>query len=416
VSIDARDSEGPYIAFDEARALVEHTIAPLPPRRFDLTDTIGLVLAADAIGRVDSPSVDASARDGFAVRSADLVGAGAGRGVRLAVIGSATAGVPFGGRLRPGTAVRITTGAPLPAGADAAVMSEFCQTDGQEAVVVGDDPGPGRNLIPRGNDVRAGHVLAAAGTALTPGTIGLLAAAGLDRVQAHPLPRVALLAVGDEVVAPGGVLGEGQLYASNLAFLDAWLRQLGIDHTAAVIKDDRSALRGAIEHAALAESRVVITTGGAWSSHRDMVIPVLDELGWTRVFRRVRMGPGTGTALGVLFEQIVICLPGGPPSSAVGFLELALPGLLRLAGRQPPYLQIARAWLSAPVVGRRPGFTEFAHGRLNRGVDGLTVEPLQRGSRLARIAAADCLMRIDAGTGGIPAGTEIEVELLAVRP
>lgn len=400
-----------YMGFDEARSMVERSVKPLAAERIDLDRANGLVLASDAVALVDSPSVDASTRDGFAVIAADLEAAGEECGVLLAMIGSATAGKPWTGTLQPGTAVRITTGAALPAGADAVVMSECCELADTDNVLVRDRPGFARNVILRGSDVRAGHAVAAASHRITPGVVGLLAAAGIDLVAAVPLPRVALLAVGDEVVLPGNALQEGQLYASNLAYLSAWLRLLAIEHSTAVIGDDRQTLQQALLQTAGAH--VVITSGGAWSSHRDLVIPALEDLGWTQIFHRVRMGPGAGTAFGRYGEQLIFCLPGGPPSSAIGFLQLALPCLLRLAGRVPPFLPTTRAQLVAPVMGRRPGWTEFAHARIEQSTAGQFVEPLQSGSRLARIAAANCLLQIPEGVGKIESGTDVEVELLA---
>jgi molybdopterin molybdotransferase len=414
LNLDPDNSADTYVGFDDARELVLRSVSPLPGQQVLLAEAAGLVLAARAAARVDSPSVDASARDGFAVTAADLEQGDPEAGVKLPVVGSATAGTPWPGELTPGQAVRITTGAPLPAGADAVVMSELCEDAGDE-VLVRDRPGVGRNVIPRGNDVGTGDPVAAAGDAISPGLAGLLAAAGIDRVEAVPLPRVALLAVGDEVVAPGQELGEGQLYASNLAFLDAWLGRLGIEHTAAVAPDRQGALAQVIADAIGRGAQAVITSGGAWSSHRDLVLPALGDLGWTQVFHRVRMGPGTGTAFGTLDGRPLFCLPGGPPSSAIGFLELALPGLLKMAGHEGPTLPVVRARLSAPAEGRRPGWTEFAQGRLDRDDQGLTVEPLQSGSRLKRIAAADCLIRIPEGADRIERGTRIDVELLAVR-
>jgi len=410
-----KTTDDTYISFDEARGLVVRTACPLAMSEVAVDRAAGLVLAADAVARVDSPSVDASARDGFAVAAADLERGEPGAGVELQVVGTATAAAPWAGRLGSGSAVRITTGAPLPAGADAVVMSELCEERSASAVVVRDAPGVGRNVIPRGNDVRAGERVAERGDLVTPGRAGLLAAAGIDRVSVHPLPRVALIAVGDEIVLPGTPLGAGQLYASNLAFLDAWLARLGLERSTAVIPDQQAELRSAIERALADGADAVITSGGAWSSHRDFVLPTLAQLGWREVFHRVRMGPGAGTSFGTLGGSCVFCLPGGPPSSAVGFLQLALPGLLRLSGRRQPFLERIRARLVAPAIGRRKDWTEFSHGRLTFGFPGPTVEPLQRGSRIARIAMANCLLRIDEGIDRIEAGEELDVELLDVR-
>jgi molybdopterin molybdotransferase len=409
------NTDGAYISFDEARSLVERTVAPLPATNVAIEEAPGLVLAADAKARVDSPSVDASAKDGFAVVAADLEGRDPGEAVELELVGTATAAAAWSGELTSGHAARITTGAPLPRGADAVVMYELCEELPSGRVLVRDRPGARRNVIPRGNDVRDGDAVAAVGAPVTPGVAALLAAAGIDRIDVRPKPTVALLAVGDEVVLPGTRLGEGQLYASNLVFLDAWLNRLRLTRTTEVIPDDGERLTEAIERALARGADAVITSGGAWSSHRDLVLPTLSQLGWTEVFHRVRMGPGTGTSFGTLDRRCVFCLPGGPPSSVVGFLELAMPGLLRLAGRQPPYLEQLRGRLVEPAIGRRAEWTEFSHALLRHGPGGPTVEPLQQGSRIARIAKANCLLRLDEGVDRIEAGEEIEVELLNAR-
>ena len=207
------------IGFFEALSLVRETVVPLPAEDVPLCRAGGRCLAGDVTAQVNSPTDNVSLKDGFALISADTVSARRGAPVNLALAGSRFAGSadPGGDGLRvtPGRVVKVTSGAVVPPGADAVVGSEYCE-QGQEEICLHEPVSPGMNVLPRGTDIRAGEVVCRRGDVLTPGRVGMLAAAGVDRLPVTERPRVALVATGDEVVAPGRPLEPGQLYASNL--------------------------------------------------------------------------------------------------------------------------------------------------------------------------------------------------------
>jgi len=307
--------------------------------------------------------------------------------------------------------VQVTSGAVLPEGADAVVGVEFC-TASQEGILVPDPVAPGQNVLPRGTDIAAGARLGKAGDRISPGAAGWFAAGGLERVPVTRLPKVALVATGDEVVAPGMSLERGELYASNLVTLSAWLGAFGIETALEILPDRRDALRRGLPRA-LEGRDVLLTSGGAWGSERDLVVGVMEKLGWKRIFHRVRMGPGKAVGFGLLHGRPAFCLPGGPPSNEMAFLQLALPGILRLAGRREFVFPVLTARLTEAVKGRGIDWTQFVRGRLRRGDDGeFRVTPYRPRSRLESMALADCLVTVPEGTEELEKDRRVSVQLL----
>lgn len=401
------------IGLEAARDLVRRHIAPMESEEVPLFRVPGRVLAREVSARTDSPSADVSLKDGFAVRSEDTVRASRKSPARLRVLGSRFAGERGETRIRPEGCVKITSGAILPADADAVVGIEFC-TETAEGVLVSEPVAAGLNVLAQGTDIAAGAALGAPGDRLGPGTAGWLAAAGLEEVPVYRLPSVALVATGDEVVAPGAPLERGQLYASNLVTLSAWLGAFGIATDLAILPDRRDDLRQELPRA-IEGHDALLTSGGAWGSERDLVVGVLEELGWKRVFHRVRMGPGKAVGFGLLEGRPVFCLPGGPPSNEMAFLQLALPGVLRLAGWQGSPFPSLTARLTEPVKGRDIDWTQFKRGRLHRGTDeGFRVTPYLPRSRLESMALADCLIEVPEGVERLEAGEWVSVQMLSL--
>jgi molybdopterin molybdotransferase len=400
------------IGLGEAISLISEHLRPLPGAEVPVEDAAGLVLAEAAAARVDSPSLTVSVKDGWAVRSVDVASASTQSPVRLRIAGLAVAGAPIGPALGPKTAVQIMTGAPLPPGADAVLASELARREGDQVVALG-DARAGRNVMPRGTDVAAGSVVARAGEALSPAMTGLLAAAGLQRVVVHPRPRVAIVATGDEVVAPGEPLGPGQLYSSNLITLRSWLRRFGMDASWALARDEKATLRDTMRSAA-ANVDVLLTCGGAWKSERDLTPRVLADMGVELVFHRVRLGPGKAVAFGIGEGFVVFCLPGRPASNEMAFLQVALPGLLLLSGLPPVAFPRARALLQQPVDRPRgdPAWTELFPARRAPSNGTLVAETIRGPSRLLSHALAEALVVVPEGTGRLEAGEWADIQLL----
>ena len=306
--------------------------------------------------------------------------------------------------------MRILTGATIPSGAQAVVAAEFAVDDDAVVTVVGNAE-PGRNILPAGSDVSVGQRLVAAGDLLRPAVAGVLAAAGYAQVPVFRQPRVAILATGDEVVAPGRPLQTGKLYASNLVTTATWCTYFGITVSTAIVPDCAGELRTALL-ALIADHDAILTSGGAWNGERDLVVRLLDELGWQKIYHRVRIGPGKAVGLGLWQGKPVFCLPGGPPSNSMAFLQLALPGLHRLEGRGQPGLPTQVARLAEPVRGQRD-WTQFVHGRLEAGREGLVFVPMRMKSRLQEMVEAEAIVQIPEGIEQIPRGAVVPVQVLA---
>lgn len=394
----------------EAREMMLAHVHPLPAARVPLSEGLDRVAASDISARVDSPSLDASLMDGYAVRAADISGATKDRAVGLSQTGIVAAGSRPGLVVEPQHTVRVLTGAPIPSGADAVVPEEFTiHRDGLVLFYKGIEPG--RNILSRGSDVAIGQVVAGEGCLLTPGTLGMLAAAGRSHVEVVRPPEIVIIGTGDEVVVPGEPLPEGKLYASNITTLDGWCRRYGFRTRLCVVGDDPSEMFQTLKRF-IDQVDVVITGGGAWSGDRDLVAQTLQCLGWKQVFHRIRMVPGKGVGFGLLDEKPIFMLPGGPPANLMGFLQIVLPGLLRLAGRSHTGLPEMSVRLASDLNGRHINWTQFVFGTLGRQNGRHVFHPLLTRSRLRSMAEAEAIVAIPEGESRIPAGSFVRAQIL----
>jgi molybdopterin molybdotransferase len=401
-----------YIGYREAFELIHSNIQSLGAEEISLESALHRIAAEDTAALVNYPPVDVALKDGFAIKAADVEQASAGRPASLTIIGSAFAGSGFDGEMRAGSAVKLCSGAPIPAGAEAVVPVEFCE-EKSEKVHVRIDAGVGRNILRAAEEVKAGDIIIREGTALLPGTMGLAAAAGINVAVVYRRPKAAIIGVGDEVVAPGRSLRSGQIYASNLITLKAWLNSFGVTCATSVSKDNETSIKLELERH-LPEADVILTSGGAWGSERDLVIRTLDALGWRKRFHHVRMGPGKGIAFGLWKNRPVFCLPGGPASNEMAFLQLALPGILRMSGDRRQPLQSVSARLVEDLKCRHKAWTEFRDALLIKDSGGAhRVEEYRKRSRLQAITGANSLICIPEGTESLHAGEIISVQLLS---
>ncbi len=403
-----------YIGYREAFEIIGANVRPAGEEEVTLHLCVGRIAASDLVAQVSYPSSDVSLKDGFAVKSVDVARAERRKPVRLKVAGSVFAGVRYEGQVTRGGAVKICSGAPIPDGADAVVSGEFCEEIIPDEVDIYADAGPGRNILRAGEEVGAGTAIVRKGERLLPGYVGLAAAAGISRVRIYRRPRIAIIGIGDEVVAPGEKLNPGQLYASNLVTMEAWLASFGITAVASVVRDNEEAIKKELIKYQGVDA--ILTSGGAWGSERDLVIGVLGELGWRELFHHVRMGPGKGIAFGLWQEQPVFCLPGGPASNEMAFLQLALPGLLRMGGETRHPLQTVPARLTEDVKSRHKAWTEFKDAVITLDSDGCYTVTLYRNrSRLQAIASASGLICIPEGKESLRNGEVVPVQILAPR-
>ena len=397
-----------FIGFDEALDLTLSNAGTLGTENLPLEHLVGRVLAQDVIAQVDCPSLSTSRKDGYAVVSSDLSQADESNQVKLILIGNLAAGDHRQLRIKPGQAARVTTGAPLPAGADAVLSEEFCHPE-SESVVAFNTADAGRNILPRGRDIRQGETVGEKGMTLTPARIGLLAAAGISSAAVYRNPRIAIIATGDEVVMPGRKIRQGQLYASNMVEICAWLSQYRLSSSTELVSDDKQDLREAIEKQ-LHGVDVFLTSGGAWGSERDLILSVVADLNWQGIYHRVRMGPGKPVAFGLLKGKPFFCLPGGPPSNEMAFLQLALPAILKMRGQSPAVFPIISATLAQTVSGKK-GWTDLIHAHLEITADQVLVHPARLESALHSMADKEALIVIPEDRTEIPAGEKIEIQL-----
>jgi molybdopterin molybdotransferase len=367
------------------------------------------VAAEDVVAQVDCPSAPVSSKDGFAVISADLEQACEVRPAKLKICGVSVAGGSSDLPLKRGTAIKIMTGARIPPGADAVVPVEFtCEQDGWVSFFSEIDPG--RNIIDQGYDVAKGKKVIERGEILTPARAGLLAAGGISEVPVYPRPRIGIIATGDELVHPGEPLRSGQLYASNLVALLSWLRHFQMEAEVEITGDNSDILADKIK-GLLKRADVLLTSGGAWKSERDLTIRVLQELGGEVVFHRIRMGPGKAVAMVLLNGKTIFCLPGGPPSNEMAFLQIALPGLFRLSGKSSVPFEYRTAILTKAVKGQKD-WTQFYYAVINQLNGEYFVGPLQMSSRLQCQASANALIKTPEGIEQLTENEQIPVQLL----
>ena len=399
-----------FIGFKEALDLTLSQVTCGISDIVPLDRLVGKVLAEDVVARVDCPSISTSRKDGYAVVASDLTQASEQNPVLLKVHGSLSAGDHRQLKILGGQTVRVTTGAPLPEGADAVLSEEFCRSQA-EHIIAFNTAEAGRNIHHRARDIRRGETVAEKNMRLHPALIGLLAAAGLDAAAVFQSPRVAVIATGDEVVSPGKPLLGGQLYASNMVEICAWLSQFGLPYKMELVPDCRQMIEKAITKN-LPDVDIFLTSGGAWGSERDLILDVVSGLNWQGIYHRVRMGPGKPVGFGLLDKKPFFCLPGGPPSNEMAFLQLALPALLKMQGHDPFFFPLTSARLAATVYGRKE-WTDFIHARLEKRENQLWVHPARLKSALRSMAAKEALIIIREDHEKIAAGDTVELQLLS---
>ena len=399
------------LSVDEAYRAIVAAIAPLPAERVALAEAAGRVLAEDVVAREAIPPFDNSAMDGYAVRVADVAAASDDRPAALRVVADLAAGAdPAGVHVAPGTAVRIMTGAPLPAGAEAVVMREDT-TEAPDRVLVRCPADPGEHVRRAGEDIAPGDVPCRAGTPLKPAVIGVLASIGVAEVLAVRRPRVAILATGDELVGVEGALGPGQIRASSSYALEALVAAAGaIPVNLGIARDDRADLEAKMAEGATAD--LLLTTGGVSVGDHDLVKEVLTGAG-EMAFWRIDMQPGKPLAFGRVAGTPVIGLPGNPVSTLVGFELFVRPAIRKLAGhaqlRRPP----VRAALAADHE-KKGARRQFLRAQVTWGPAGFTarLEAGQGSHQLSGMARGNALVVLPEGPARFAAGDLVEVVLL----
>ena len=391
------------ITIDEARRRVLAAVTRLGDEPVSLHDALGRVLAEDVAATVAVPPFDSSAMDGFAVL--------AGPAAELEVIGEARAGHPATVPLHAGSAIRISTGAVLPEGADAVVPVE--RTTAVKERIAVPEIAAGTNVRRAGEDIPRGAVVLQAGTQLGPAELGVAASVGRAELTCAQKPRVAVLVTGDELTEPGHRLAPGGIYSSNAYSLSAQVERAGGEVIQrATVPDDAQGTRRALEDA-LAAADLVVVSGGVSVGPHDHVKPALRDLGVEERFWGVRLRPGKPTWFGVREGTLAFGLPGNPVSAMVTFQLFARPALAALQGAAPEARRVT-ATLESPIA-RNPQREQAVRVHLLQSLNGPTATPTKdaQGSHvLTSMVGADGLALIAPGEGDAPAGERVEVELL----
>ncbi len=403
------------LTVEEAAAQIIAAVVPLPVEVVPLREALGRVLARDVLSPVTLPPWDNSSMDGYAVCAADVERATEEDPVRLDVLETVAAGGAATHPVRRGTAIRIMTGAPIPEGADTVIRVE--DTDaGVDRVEIRDGRDSGRNVRPRGEDLRAGDVAVAAGTLLGAGALGVLASVGAATLEVHRTPLVAVLTSGDELVDVGGIeqVRRGtRIVSSNSYSIGAAVRLAGGDvMDLGIARDDPAMLRACLERARDAD--LVVTTGGVSVGAFDFTRDVVSALGAEMKFWRVRMRPGAPVGFGMLGRTPWLGLPGNPVSALVTFELFARPAIRRMRGERRPYRRPVRVTLDEPVSINAP-LTHFLRAVVTRDEDDRLTARLtgpQGSGLLTSMARANALLVVPPERPRIERGEQTTALLL----
>ena len=394
------------IGIDEARRRVLGEVRPLPAEEVPLGRALGRVLTDDLASPVDVPPFDTSAMDGFALAEPG--------GGRVRVIGESRAGRPAEVAVEPGTAVSISTGAAIPAGARAVVPVERTATEGGSVRV--DAVPDGANIRRAGEDVRAGEIVLAAGSKLGAAALGVIGSMGFPAARCARRPRIALAVTGDELVEPGEKLPAGHIWGSNSPALAGQIASAGGELVRSrTVPDDPDATVAALD-AALDGADVVCASGGVSVGPHDHVKGALAKLGVTERFWGVALKPGKPTWFGVAERPsgpvLVFGLPGNPVSAMVTFHLFVRPALRALQGADP-YPRAATAVLDEPLRRNRER-DQAVRCSLREEEDGwhAVSTGAQESHVLTSMLGADALALVPRGDGALEAGRRVPIELL----
>jgi len=396
------------LSFEVARTMILESVIPLPPEAVSLLDVVGMVIAEDIRAPWDMPLWNNSAMDGFAVRAEDCVA-----GQTLTVDGYIPAGGSASGiTVKPGRAVKIMTGAPAPIGCDAIVPIEETEENDGKLILTG-QVRPGDHLRIRGEDVSKNELVIAAGTALRPAEINMLASFGYQTAPVFRRPKVAILSTGDELVEPGEDIGTGQSFISNDYSIAAAVKQLGGEPVLlGIARDDRQSLTEKI--ATGLQEDVLITTAGVSMGDHDLVCDVLQALQVERRFWKVDIKPGRPTAFGLKNGKPVFSLPGNPVSSMITFEQFVRPALLKMMGHQRVIKPLVRAVMQETIK-KKPGRVQFLRVRVAN--DGQRLVASSSGDQntgiLRTLLRANGIAVLPADLGQLASGEEVDVHLIA---
>jgi molybdopterin molybdotransferase len=400
------------ISVSEAKTIISENVTVLIPVSLSLHQTAGLTLAEDICATMDIPGFPQSSMDGYAFSFE-----GWQQYRKLHIIGEVAAGSRKEFTLQPGNAVRIFTGAAVPAGADTVVMQEKVKTINGELIIEDQALQAGNNVRPKGSEAKAGALALEKGVNLSPAAIGFLAGIGITDVKVYPYPSITIIITGNEFQKPGTSLQYGQVYESNSFLLKAVLKQLGIDDVRILYAIDNPEIVTSSLQEALRQSDVVLLTGGISVGDYDFVLQAAAGCGVEKLFHKVNQRPGKPLYFGKKArphdavgqgDKLVFGLPGNPSSVLTCFYQYVIPVLEKLSNRKK-IVHSLRVPLSKPFR-KNTGLTHFLKGIYN----GKTATPLdaQESYRLSSFAIANCLIQVDEEITSLQEGELVDIYLL----
>lgn len=393
------------ISVSEAKQIIQNNIEPLPPVIINLCDAAGLVLAEDIFASIDIPAFNQSSMDGYAFVFQDFE-----EGKRLEIAGEMPAGANKTFENLAGKAVRIFTGAPVPAGADTVVMQEKVIVENNSLVIDDKQLTKGSNVRPVGAEIKSGELALQAETFLSPAAIGFLAGIGVSQVKVFPVPTVTIIVTGNELQQPGNPLQPGQVYESNSLMLKAALHQLHISDIEILFADDnitnlQEALKSALQTADL-----VLLTGGVSVGDYDFVLHAAALNGVQKMFHKVKQRPGKPLFFGKKEKKVIFGLPGNPSSVLTCFFEYVTIAVEQLTTRRN-IIKTEQKVLAKSFT-KKTALTHFLKGKK----EGDLVYPLnaQESFRLSSFANANCLIFAPENKEAFSEGDFVEIHLLPV--
>lgn len=355
----------------------------LPPVTMPLQNSLGFVLAEDVFALASVPAFPQSAMDGYAFRFGDYL-----QSKEFTIGGEVAAGGNADQPFAPQQAVRIFTGAPLPSWADTVVMQEKSDVKGNKLFILDEEVAEGSNARPTGSEINQNDLALAAGTVITPASIGFLAGVGITKVSVYPKPVVHIIVTGNELQEPGLPLQPGQVYESNSVMLQTALQQLHInDVTVSKVNDDRKALQEAMNKA-LDSADLVLLTGGVSVGKYDFVVQAAESCGVNQLFHKVAQRPGKPLYAGVKGKKIALGLPGNPASVLSCFYNYVVVAIEELTGRKN-LLERKQARLRQDLRKKIP-LTQFIKAVYTQ--EGAMPLPAQESFRLSSFSVANCLV------------------------
>lgn len=384
--------------------MIRANATALTPVTIPLQQAVGRVLAADVKAFTDIPAFQQSAMDGYA-----LSFAGYELHKTLTIQGEVPAGAPESSELQANQAIRIFTGAPVPAGADTVVMQEKVEVKNGQLHIVDDQLKPGLNVRLIGSEIKAGELMLAKGDKLTPAAVGFLATTGVSEVLVYPTPLMSIIVTGNELQQPGKALLHGQVYECNSFQLRAALQLLQIEEVPVLeAKDDLQVVKDTLKYA-LDNSDVVLLTGGVSVGNYDFVPEAAAACGVVTLFHKLKQRPGKPLFVGTKGKKWVFGLPGNPSSVLTCFYEYVIPALEQLMQLKPvvPGIKVPLS----KAYSKTAALTFFLKGYY----DGQTVAPLdsQESYRLRSFAMANCLVVLPEEKMDYAVGEEVEVHLIS---